>query len=179
MRAALRPAVSVLLTMFVLGGLAVATGAPLVFPSLGPTAYLLFATPSHPAASPRNALSGHLVGVVSGAVALTAFGLWEVPADLANATWARVGAAALALTLTCGGMVWSGLPHPPAGATTLIVALGVLRTPAHLAVVLAGVVLLVAAGWVVNRAAGVPYPAWRPAAPPEAAPDNRLRRASA
>ena len=33
---------------------ALVTGAPLIFPSLGPTAFLFFYTPTAPAASPRN-----------------------------------------------------------------------------------------------------------------------------
>ncbi|MBW4718549.1 HPP family protein [Saccharothrix sp. SC076] len=145
-----------------IGGLAAVTGEPLLFPSLGPTAYLLLATPTQPAASPRNAFAGHLVGLLGGAAGLTAFGLWDLPADLGHLSWARAGASALALTITCGGMVWTGLPHPPAGATTLIVALGVLHTPGQLLVIAVGVVLLTVVGGVFNRLAGVPYPLWRP-----------------
>ena len=33
---------------------ALVTGAPFIFPSLGPTAFLLFYTPTQPAASPRS-----------------------------------------------------------------------------------------------------------------------------
>jgi len=40
---------------------ALATGEPLVFPSLGPTAFMLFYQPRSPAASPRNTVLGHLV----------------------------------------------------------------------------------------------------------------------
>ncbi|NUT54300.1 MAG: HPP family protein [Saccharothrix sp.] len=166
MSRALRPAVGALLSTAVLAALAVLTGQPLLFPSLGPTAYLLFATPTHPAASPRNTVVGHLIGVLSGAAGLAVFGLWHTPPALDHLTWARAGAAALALTCTCGGMAWSGLPHPPAGATTLIVALGVLHTPVHLAEILVGVVLLLAVAALVNRLTGVPYPLWGPAAEP-------------
>jgi CBS domain-containing membrane protein len=154
-----------LLATAVLGALAVLTRQPLLFPSLGPTAYLLFATPTTAAASPRNTVVGHLIGVLSGAAGLAAFHLWHAPPDLDHLSWARVGAAALALTCTCGGMAWSGLPHPPAGATTLIVALGVLRTPVHLAEILVGVVLLLAVATAVNRLTGVPSPLWHPRAP--------------
>src|SRR5690606_25873086 len=49
---------------------ALATGAPLIFPSLGPTAFLLFYTPMTPAASPRNTLAGHAIGAAAGYLAL-------------------------------------------------------------------------------------------------------------
>ncbi|HEX2027928.1 MAG TPA: HPP family protein [Nitriliruptorales bacterium] len=50
-------------------------------------------------------------------------------------------------------MAWLKVPHPPAGATTLIVSLGILRTPLDLAGLMAAVVLLVVQGFVINRVA--------------------------
>ncbi|PPK71111.1 HPP family protein [Actinokineospora auranticolor] len=154
-----------LLVTLAIAGLAVGTSEPLLFPSLGPTAYLLFATPTHPAASPRNTLAGHLIGVAAGAAGLTAFGLWHTEAALSHMDWARAGAATMALTLTCAGMALSRLPHPPAGATTLIVALGVLHTPKQLGLILLGVVVLLVLGAVFNRAVGVRYPLWKAETP--------------
>ena len=134
---------------------------PFVFPSLGPTAFLFFYTPLAPAASPRNAVLGHLIGAVAGWVSLASFGLLQAgPTIEAGMSWARIGAAALSLGLTSGAMVLARAPHPPAGATTLIVALGLLHTPAHLAVLMAAVVLLTLQAVVINRLAGVPYPLW-------------------
>jgi len=48
---------------------------PFIFPSLGATAFLVFFTPTTPAASPRNTLCGHPVGIVCGYVALWTTGL--------------------------------------------------------------------------------------------------------
>jgi CBS-domain-containing membrane protein len=59
-------------------------------------------------------------------------------------------------------MVWGRVPHPPAGATTLIVSLGILRTPSELAVLMLAVALLTAQGFLINRAAGIDYPRWAP-----------------
>jgi CBS-domain-containing membrane protein len=59
-------------------------------------------------------------------------------------------------------MVWARVPHPPAGATTLIVSLGILREPWQLGVLMVGVALLVVQGFVINRVAGIDYPAWAP-----------------
>jgi CBS-domain-containing membrane protein len=142
---------------------ALVTGAPFIFPSLGPTAFLLFYTPTQPAASPRNTLGGHLIGVLAGYLALVVFGLTESgPALASGVDWANVGAAALSLGLTSGAMVWFKVPHPPAGATTLIVSLGILREPWQLAVLMLAVALLVVQGLVINRLAGVEYPLWAP-----------------
>ncbi|MFZ1309513.1 MAG: HPP family protein, partial [Candidatus Microthrix parvicella] len=77
-------------------------------------------------------------------------------------TWPRVGAAAVSLGLTSGFMVWLKVPHPPAGATTLIVSLGILKTPAQLTVLMIAVVLMVVQGMVINRLAGIDYPTWAP-----------------
>lgn len=143
--------------------LALVTREPFIFPSLGPTAFLLFYTPQTAAASPRNTFSGHLIGAVSGYLALVVFGLTNAgPATTVGVDAARAGAAGLSLGLTAGLMVWLRVPHPPAGATTLIVSLGILARPEQLAVLMIGVVLLLAQGFVINRLAGLDYPLWSP-----------------
>lgn len=140
-----------------------ATGQPFVFPSLGPTAFLLFYTPTQPAASPRNTICGHLIGVLAGYLSLVVFDLTgDGPALVEGVTGARVGAAALSLGLTSAIMIWVRVPHPPAGATTLIVSLGILHEPDQLAVLMVAVVLLVAQAYVINRLADVDYPLWAP-----------------
>jgi CBS domain-containing membrane protein len=142
---------------------ALLTQQPFVFPSLGPTAFLLFYTPTQPTASPRNTLCGHLIGAVAGYLSLAVFGLLDAgPAILVGVSWARVGAAALSLALTSGVMVWLRVPHPPAGATTLIVSLGLITTVPKLIVLMVGVFMLVVQGFAINRLAGVPYPLWSP-----------------
>jgi CBS-domain-containing membrane protein len=145
---------------------ALVSGQPFVFPSLGPTAFLFFYTPLAPAASPRNALYGHLIGMAAGWGSLTVFGLRHVgPALSTGVTGPRVAAAALSLGLTSGLMVLLKAPHPPAGATTLIISLGILRTAEQMAVLIAAVVLLTLQAIVINRLAGLPYPLWTAPAP--------------
>lgn len=151
-----------LISIAIMAATALVTGAPFIFPSLGPTAFLLFFTPTTPAASPRNTVLGHLVGVLAGYLSLVLFGLTAAePALMTGVTTNRVGAAALSLALTSGVMVWVKVPHPPAGATTLIISLGILREPWQLVVLMVAVVLLVGQGWVINRLAGIDYPSWR------------------
>ena len=142
---------------------ALITHAPFVFPSLGPTAFLFFYTPLAPAASPRNALVGHLIGAVAGWLSLALFGLRNAgPALAVGVDWPRVLAAGLSLGLTSGVMVLLRSPHPPAGATTLIVSLGMLPHPWQLGVLMLAVLFLTAQALVVNRLAGLPYPIWSP-----------------
>ncbi|MEO6628093.1 MAG: HPP family protein, partial [Aquihabitans sp.] len=92
---------------------ALITGAPFIFPSLGPTAFLLFYTPMLPASSPRNSMVGHAIGAGCGYLSLVIFGLTNnAPALVEGVVWNRVGAAALSLGLTSGLMVWAKSPHP-------------------------------------------------------------------
>ncbi|SHF85517.1 HPP family protein [Streptoalloteichus hindustanus] len=165
-RRAAYSAINSFLSLALIGVAALLSGEPLLFPSLGPTAFLLFAAPLTPAACPRNTLVGHLVGVLSGAFALLVTGLHDQPPDLNHVTGARMAAAAIALGLTCGLMPLLDRAHPPAGATTLIVALGLLRTPEQLVMVMVGVILITAQGVVINRLAGIRYPWWSPAPAP-------------
>jgi CBS domain-containing membrane protein len=134
---------------------------PLLFPSLGPTALLFFRTPMAKNASPRDAILGHLVAIAAGWVSLALFGLLSEPDALRMGVNAQyVGAAALSVALTGATLSTLGVLHPPAGATTLIVSLGLLTTPTELSMIAVGVVLLAVAGWVTNRMAGVPVPVW-------------------
>ena len=143
--------------------LALITRSPFIFPSLGPTAFLFFYTPTAPSASPRNTIIGHAVGIIAGYLSLVVTGLTMTgPALTVGVTWPRVIAAALSLGLTAGLMVLFKSPHPPAGATTLIISLGILTKPLQLVLLMGAVVLLTLQALVINRLAGVPYPLWNP-----------------
>lgn len=146
-----------------MAALAVLTGSPFIFPSLGPTAFLFFYTPTSPSASPRNTIIGHAVGVVAGYLSLVVTGLTMAgPALAIGVTWPRVIAAGLSLGLTAGLMVLLKSPHPPAGATTLIISLGILTRPWQLLLLMGAVILLTIQALAINRLAGIPYPLWNP-----------------
>jgi CBS-domain-containing membrane protein len=141
---------------------ALLTHSPFVFPSLGPAAYLFFYRPGSVAASPRNALTGGAVGILAGYVALLVTGLVGAPAvELEGVTWPRVLAVALAFSLTTVALILLDVSHPPALATTLVVALGAFTQPVTLLTLYGGIVLLTAEAFLINRAAGLPYPLWR------------------
>ena len=134
---------------------------PLLFPSLGATAFLIFETPTAEVGSPRNTLIGHGVGILAAAFALAIFGLLDSPSAFEEGvTFSRVLAVALSVALTGGVLRLLRAAHPPAGATTIIVSSGLLAEGEQMLAVAAGVLLLTAAGWLLNRALGVPAPVW-------------------
>ena len=145
----------------ILCGLAMVFRTPFIFPSLGATAFLLFFTPTTPAASPRNTLCSHAIGIACGYAALWVTGLHHAgPAIVTQLGWTRVLATALALGSTGALMILLNVPHPPAGATALIVSLGLISKPAYLVVLEVAVALLVGQAIIINRLTGVRYPFW-------------------
>ncbi len=151
-------------TIAVLALLALVSRNPFVFPSLGPTAYLLFFSPLAKSSSPRNTILGHAVGLICGYGAFVITGAGAIPFGVhPGIFWPRILAAALSLSVTGAVMVLLGVSHPPAGATTLIVSLGIISKPGELVVIEVAVFLLVAQALLINRLAGLPYPLWRAA----------------
>jgi CBS-domain-containing membrane protein len=154
------------ITIGVLALLALVSRNPFVFPSLGPTAYLLFFSPLAEASSPRNTIFGHAIGLICGYAAFTVTGAGTLSYGVhPGIFWPRILAAALSLSATGALMVLLGISHPPAGATTLIVSLGIISRPRELVIIEVAVFLLVVQALVINRLAGLPYPLWNIAAP--------------
>ena len=137
--------------------LAVATRVPFVFPSLGPTAYQLFFTPRAAASTPRNTL----IGLACGYGAFRIAGM-PVSAALAKGDfdWRPAIAAALSLAATAAFIFWVDASHPPAGATKLIVSLGIITRLPYLAVIEIAVLVLIVQAFCIHRLAGIPYPVW-------------------
>ncbi len=163
--------ISCFISIAIISALAALTGNPFVFPSLGPTAYLLFFTPLARASSPRHALLGHAIGLACGYLALFATGTIAGTAGFERGVhWPTVFAAAFSLSATGAVMVLLRVSHPPAGATTLIVSLGLLSKPLQLVMVEAAVFLLVTEAFAINRLAGLAYPWWEDRVPPSRPP---------
>lgn len=150
------------LTIALLALLAVVTGSPFVFPSLGPTAYLPSPRRSRKAPVHGTPFFGHAIGLVCGYGAYVLTGAANMPfATYSGVYWPRILAAALSLSATGAFMVLLRVGHPPAGATTLIVSLGIISAPKALVIIEAAVFLLVAQALAINRLAGLPYPLWK------------------
>lgn len=118
------------ITIGLLGLLALLTGSPFVFPSLGPTAYLFFFSPLAEVSSPRNTILGHAIGLVCGYAAFVLVVASSPPFGVNPGVHGpRLLAAALSLSATGALMALLRVSHTPAGATTLIVSLGIISQP--------------------------------------------------
>jgi CBS domain-containing membrane protein len=149
------------LSVGLLGAVAFFSRKLFLFPSLGPTAYLFFFKPRAPSASPRNALFGHALALLCGWGALWITGLVYAPSTLQEGVnGRRVLAAALALAATGAALILLDADHPPAGATTLIVALGFAPEPFDLLYIEIAVAVMALQAIAVNRLAGLDYPLW-------------------
>jgi hypothetical protein len=140
--------------MVLVGGIACLAGQPWLIPSLGPTAYLQAETPAHPASRFYNTVVGHLIGLLAGFAAVAIFNAWQSPGVLTDhqLVLARVWASAVALGLTLLIALFLRASHPPAGATTLLVALGAIRTVQDALNAMAGVLIVALFGAAFRRA---------------------------
>ena len=80
------------------------------------------------------------------------------PANVLCVDLNRVTAAALSRSSTSALMILLKAAHLPAGATTLIISLGITAKPTYLIVVEVAVALLVGQAIFFNKLAGLDYP---------------------
>lgn len=152
--------VNAFLSLGIMAAVGIGLHTPDVFPSLGPTAFLFFFTPYSPTASPRHTIYGHAIGIVCGYAMLVLFGLTHAPPATETLGFHRLMAVALSLALTGALMILLKAAHPPAGATTLIVSMGIVDRPFYLLVIEIAVIALTLQAIVINRLAGLDYPLW-------------------
>lgn len=154
--------------LVVAGAVALLTRQPWLFPSLGPAIMLHVEQPDKPESSPRNTVIGHLVALLAGYALLVVTGLADNPSALQEGVSVpRIVAAAGSLAVTAAVLVLLKAAHPPAGATTLIVSLGLLKAPTQLVIAFAAVLLVTLVGLLFNRATGRRMPLWRTPSPEE------------
>lgn len=141
------------------------TALPLLFPPLGPSAFILFHTPMAAPASPKHVILAHATALASGLLALRLAHLLFPGAGLLEpslVSWPRILAIAGAMALCSAAMIGGRFHHPPAAATALIAAMGFLESWVQVVGLLVAVLLLVAEAFVLNRVVGgLPYPLWR------------------
>jgi CBS-domain-containing membrane protein len=146
------------------------THQPWLFPSLGPAVMLHLEKPQAPESSPRNTLIGHAVALLAGYAFLALCGLTDHRSVVQEGVSVpRIVAAAGSLAVTALVLLVLKASHPPAGATTLIVSLGLLHTPAQLLIAGCSVVLVTAVDWLYNRARAQAMPVWSAAPVPQEA----------
>lgn len=155
-RGAVAP-VAAAVVLGMIGALGMTLGVPWLFPSLGPTIAIQAATPELPSARPWNVFGGHLIGLGCGIAAVYLTGAAGTPGVVeAHAlAGARVVVAALAVMLSMWLQAACKARHPPAEASTLLLALGALKPDTHTALtVLGGVALVTALGEITRRLPG-------------------------
>jgi hypothetical protein len=140
-----------LLLIVGLAGLLV--GRPWLLPSLGPTAVLQTEAPAHPTSRAWNVVMGHLGGLLAGFAAVLIFNASHAPVVLVAKQLPpeRVGAAVLAVLLTVLLGILLRASHPPAAATTLLVALGSIATLSDALNLAAAVLILAVIGELARR----------------------------
>lgn len=125
-----------------------ASGYPALFPSLGPTAYVL-ALGAEKETNVSQVVGGHVIGVVAGLLAYHALAAGLIatePAPAFSISGLRIAiAGVVSVGLTTWAMLATDLRHAPACATTLIVSLGLLSSVFEGAVIIGSVVVLVSA----------------------------------
>ena len=139
------------------------TDLPLIFPALGPSAFIMFSSPFSPPAAPRSVILGHLVGMSTGFIVWHAASfIYDEPVSIEAGGLPVCCSATLALAITSLLLVRLKCPHAPSAASALVVALGGVVDGRGLLVMALGVVILSAQAFVVHRLAGVNAPVWRP-----------------
>src|SRR5579859_283678 len=130
-----------------------ATRQPLIFASLGPTAYELVEKPNDQSSKAYNIIVGHLVGLGAGFLAVYLLNAWQEPnvplTGVVSA--ARVWTAVLAAVLTTLVTLLLRAGQPAAIATSLLVALGSMQTKRDAVVMIVAVLVITAIGEPVRR----------------------------
>ena len=135
----------------------------LTFPALGPTAFILFSTPTKESAAPRSVILGHFSGMAAGwAVWYLVSAVVGGPVSIQTGGLAPVVSASLALAVTCVLLIRLSCPHAPACASSLIIALGGVTDWLGVLLMAVAVVWITAQAVAMNRLAGVHVPTWSP-----------------
>ena len=139
--------------LLAMAAIAWATKQPLIFASLGPTAYELVEQPQIRSARPYNIVVGHLVGLGAGFLAVYLLHAWAAPNVVATGlvTTTRLWAVVVAAVLTTLVTLILRASQPAALATTLLVSLGAMQTRRDAVAIILGVLIITAIGEPVRR----------------------------
>lgn len=130
-----------------------ATHWPLVFTSLGPTAYELIEKPNATSARTYNVIVGHFVALAAGFFSVWVVHAWGAP-KVASAGFVaapRMWAAVIAVTLTALVNLAIKAGQPAAFSTTMLVALGSMQTLRDAVAIAAAVLIMAAIGEPLRR----------------------------
>ncbi|WP_080505311.1 HPP family protein [Halorubrum aethiopicum] len=131
----------------VLGVTAWGSGQPFIFPSLGPTAFVLAFDRQSDRTQTRLIIGSHLIGGLAGLFAWTVVAsgvsITATPLPFSGDGFRLAASATVSIILTSWAMITTDTIHPPACATTLIVSLGLLSTPLRVGIIVGSVTILV------------------------------------
>ncbi|WP_336365050.1 universal stress protein [Halalkalicoccus salilacus] len=135
---------SVLFT--ILGAIAWGTGQPFIFPSLGPSAFILAFDRRGKRTRTYRIVGSHCIGAVVGLLAYALLGS-GVAITITQGAFSGSGfqlalSGMVSIALTSWGMIATDTNHPPACATTLIVSLGLLSTPIQVVTIIGAIIIL-------------------------------------
>ena len=130
----------------VLGVIAWSSGQPFIFPSLGPTAFVLAFDHQSDRTQSRRIIGSHLIGGIAGLLAWTVLAsgisIAATPPPFSGDGFRLAASATVSIVLTSWAMIATDTIHPPACATTLIVSLGLLSTPLRVGIIVGSVMIL-------------------------------------
>lgn len=131
----------------ILGVIAWGSGQPFIFPSLGPTAFVLAFDRQSDRTQSYRIIGSHLIGGIAGLLAwagvASGASITATPPPFSPEGFRLVVSATLSIVLTSWAMIATDTIHPPACATTLIVSLGLLSTPLRVSIIVGSVTILV------------------------------------
>ena len=126
--------------------------SPLIFTSLGPTAFEIVETPTRPSAKPYNILMGHAIGIVAGLIGLGISHAWAVPpVSVHGVPPLRILSVAIAGLLTVIGTLALKATQPASLSTTLLISLGTMQTWHAVLSIVIGVGLMASIGEPIRR----------------------------
>jgi hypothetical protein len=128
-----------------IAGIGVAAKEPLLFASLGPSAYLAARKPQEKSTTFHNVFFGHLIGLGAGFLSVWVLGASHAPVPFLSSysiAPIRLAVIALAVFLSLFVDALLGIDHTATEATTLLVATGFFRTAMDALVVIQSVAIM-------------------------------------
>jgi HPP family len=133
------------LMLSAVAGIGIAAREPLLFASLGPSAYLAAHKPKERTSSFHNVFLGHMIGLGAGFLAVFLLHAWSAPVSFVNSysiAPIRVASMALAVFLSMFADCRLGIDHAATEATSILVAMGFFRTVTDALMVVQGVAII-------------------------------------
>jgi hypothetical protein len=135
------------------GAIAIMMRMPLLFTSLGPTAYELVEKPLSPSARTYNIIAGHMLGLGSGFFSLWILAAWNAPkvAAAGFVSSPRLWAAVLSVVITTATTLVLRASQPASLSTTLLVSLGSMQSRRDALAIVCAVVIIAMIGEPIRR----------------------------